>query len=122
MPGIGDLRQEYRFLAPRLAAAGYRAVSMDLRGLGESSAGWPDYSAAAIGSDVVALVRELDGGPAHLVGTSMGAAAVAWAAAEAPDLVRSLTLIGPFVRGALPASPVQRAIIWAMVNLGLARP
>jgi pimeloyl-ACP methyl ester carboxylesterase len=95
VPGIGDLRGEYRFLAPRLAAAGYRVVSMDLRGLGESSPGWDDYSAAAVGSDVVALLRELDAGPAHLVGTSMAAGAVAWAAALADaEGLDQLTLAG----------------------------
>jgi alpha-beta hydrolase superfamily lysophospholipase len=35
--GIGDHRQAYRFLAPKLAQAGYRVVSADLRGHGESS-------------------------------------------------------------------------------------
>ncbi|HEY8475274.1 MAG TPA: alpha/beta hydrolase [Chloroflexota bacterium] len=122
VPSIGDLRQEYRFLAPRLVAAGYRVVAMDLRGLGESSTGWDDYSAAAVGSDVVALLRELNAGPAHLVGTSMGAGAVAWAAAEVPDLVQSLVLISPFVRAVPLDSTVQRAALWAMVNVGLARP
>ena len=38
--GIGDRRQAYRFLAPMLAQAGYRVVSADLRGHGESSMGW----------------------------------------------------------------------------------
>src|SRR5258706_16425579 len=38
LPGLGDLRASYRFLAPRLVAAGYRVVTMDLRGLGEATA------------------------------------------------------------------------------------
>ena len=37
-PGIGDVRAQYRFLAPALVDAGYRVVLMDLRGLGESTA------------------------------------------------------------------------------------
>src|SRR5258708_8045411 len=48
LPGLGDLRASYRFLAPRLVAAGYRVVPMDLRGLGESSTGWPDYPATPL--------------------------------------------------------------------------
>ena len=35
--GIGVRRQDYRFLAPILAQAGYRVASADLRGHGESS-------------------------------------------------------------------------------------
>ena len=37
--GIGDRRQVYRFLAPKLAQAGYRVATADLRGHGESSMG-----------------------------------------------------------------------------------
>jgi alpha-beta hydrolase superfamily lysophospholipase len=31
LPGMGSLRSEYRYLAPGLHDAGYRAVTMDLR-------------------------------------------------------------------------------------------
>ena len=85
VPGLGDLKEEYRFLAPKVLAAGYRVVAMDIRGHGNSSVGWSDYSTAALGSDIVALVRYLDAGPATIIGTSMGAGAAAWAAAEAPS-------------------------------------
>ncbi len=98
VPGLGDLKAEYRFLVPQVVAAGYRAVTMDLRGHGNSSAGWPDHTSAALGSDVVALVRHLGAGPAVIVGTSMGAGAAAWAAAEAPSGIGCLVLIGPFLR------------------------
>ena len=99
VPSMGDLRGEYRFLAPRLASAGYRVVSMDVRGHGETSVNWPDYSVAAIGSDILALARSLDAGPAAVIGTSMAAGAGVWAAAELPRSVAGLLLIGPFVRG-----------------------
>ncbi len=99
-PSMGDVRGEYRFLAPQLVAAGYRVVTMDLRGLGESSTGWADYSVAGVGSDLVALITALDAGPAVIAGCSMAAGAAVWAAAEAPELVAGLVLLGPFVRGA----------------------
>jgi pimeloyl-ACP methyl ester carboxylesterase len=99
-PSLGDMRAEYRFLAPQLVTAGYRVVTVDLRGLGESSTGWDDYSVAGVGADLLALIRQLDAGPAVVVGTSMAAGAAVWAAAEAPDAVAGLVLIGPFVRGA----------------------
>ena len=51
VPGLGDMRQQYRFLGPRLVAAGFRAVTMDLPGHGESSVDWPDYSPAIVGAD-----------------------------------------------------------------------
>ena len=73
VPGMGDLRAEYRFLTPQLVSAGYRVATMDVRGHGEASVGWADVSVAAIGSDILALIRHLDAGPATIVGTSMAA-------------------------------------------------
>ncbi len=98
VPSLGDLRQEYRLLTPQLVAAGFRVVTTDLRGHGESSARWPDYSAAAVGSDLVALAQELGAGPAFVIGTSMAAGAAVWAATEAPALIAGQVLIGAFVR------------------------
>jgi pimeloyl-ACP methyl ester carboxylesterase len=98
VPGLGDLRAEYRFLAPRLVEAGYRVVTLDVRGHGETSASWPDYTVAAVGSDILALIRHLKAGPALIIGTSMGAGAAICAAVEGTELVRGVVLIGPFVR------------------------
>lgn len=98
VPSLGDLRQEYRFLAPLLVSAGYRVVTMDLRGHGESSVRWPDYSVAGVGSDIVALARHLNAGPVTVIGTSLAAGAAVWAAAEDPQAVKGLVLVGAFVR------------------------
>jgi pimeloyl-ACP methyl ester carboxylesterase len=72
---------------------------MDVRGMGETSPEWNDYSVAGVGKDIIALIRELNDGPTAIVGTSMAAGAAVWAAAEAPDLVRGMIMVGPFVRG-----------------------
>lgn len=96
-PGMGDIRQLYRFLGPQLVAAGYRVVTMDIRGHGETSTGWSDYSPEAVGQDMLALLRHLDAGPAVIVGASFTPASATWAAAEAPDLVAGIVLSGPFL-------------------------
>jgi pimeloyl-ACP methyl ester carboxylesterase len=101
-PGLGDLRAEYSLLTPQLLAAGYRVVTLDVRGHGESSVGWREYSAAAVARDVVALARALDAGPAVLVGTSMAAGAAVCVAADAPELVAGVILISPFARDTQP--------------------
>ncbi len=99
VPSMGDMRGEYRFLIPQLVSAGYRVVSMDVRGMGESSTEWNDFSVAGVGRDILALIQALGAGPAVLIGTSMAAGAAVWAAAESPELVRGMIMVGPFVRG-----------------------
>lgn len=97
-PGFGDSRATFRFIAPALAAAGYRVVTVDLRGAGESSADFGDYSTAAVASDLSALIRHLDAGPAVLLGSSYSAGAGVIAAADDPDVFNGLVLLGPWVR------------------------
>jgi pimeloyl-ACP methyl ester carboxylesterase len=99
-PGMGALRSEYRFLVPALAEAGYRVVTADLRGHGDSSVDWPEYTLPAAGQDILDLVDHLDAGPAHVIGTSFSPGAAVWAAVERPEAIRSLVLIGPWVRDA----------------------
>jgi pimeloyl-ACP methyl ester carboxylesterase len=95
--GIGDSRHAYRFIAPALAAAGYRVANVDLRGCGESSLGWDGYSRTDIAGDLVALVREL-GGPAVVVGQSISGGAATVAAATAPEVISGLVELAPFTR------------------------
>ena len=95
--GIGDSRHAYRFLAPALAAAGYRVANVDIRGCGESSVGWGGYSRTDIGGDLVALVRHL-GGPAVIVGHSISGGAATVAAATAPEVITGVIELAPFTR------------------------
>jgi pimeloyl-ACP methyl ester carboxylesterase len=101
--GIGDRRQSYRFLAPELAAAGYRVAAADLRGHGESSMGWTSVtgkdaiSRTDIAGDLLALIRHL-GGPAVIVGQSISGGAATIAAAMEPELVSGIVEINPFTR------------------------
>ncbi|MFI1994477.1 alpha/beta fold hydrolase [Actinoplanes sp. NPDC020271] len=97
VPGIGNRRSAYRFVTPRLVAAGYRVATVDLRGAGESSAQWPSYSRTDIAGDVLAVVRRL-GGPAVLVGHSISGGAATIAAAQAPELITGIVELAPFTR------------------------
>ena len=94
-PGMGDLRQSYRFLAPRLARAGYRVATADLRGHGDSSLGWPSITRTDVAGDLIALIRHL-GGPAVIVGQSLSGGAATIAAAKEPGVVAGIVEINPF--------------------------
>lgn len=120
VPGMGDLRRTWRALVGPLVAAGYRTAVTDLRGHGDSDTTFRPHGDLATGSDVIALVEHL-GGPAVLIGSSMGAAAVAWVAAERPDLVAGLVLTGPLLRN--PAtSPLLEHLMHAAYRVMFVRP
>ncbi|MEV5721142.1 alpha/beta hydrolase [Amycolatopsis mediterranei] len=95
--GIGDSRHSYRFLAPALAAKGYRVANVDIRGCGDSSLGWDGYSRTDIAGDLVAVVRHL-GGPAVIIGQSISGGAATIAAATAPEVITGVVELAPFTR------------------------
>lgn len=119
VPGLGDMRASYRFLRPYLVAAGYRVVTMDMRGQGESSVGWSNnYSSTAVGDDVLALLHALNAGPAILVGNSYSGGAIVCAAGAEPDAVAGLILLDAFVHDT-PQSLFMRLGVWAIIHLGV---
>jgi pimeloyl-ACP methyl ester carboxylesterase len=99
--GIGVRRQDYRFLAPMLAQAGYRVANADLRGHGESSMGWPSITRTDVAGDLLALIGHL-GGPAVIVGHSISGGAATIAAATRPEQVSGIVEINPFTRKPKP--------------------
>jgi pimeloyl-ACP methyl ester carboxylesterase len=116
LPGMGELRSSYRHLVPLLVERGHRVACLDLRGHGGSDTTFTSYDDEALASDALALVEEL-GGPAYLVGNSMGAGAAVIAAAERPEAVRGLALLGPFVR-----NPAGGRLATLLFRLALLRP
>jgi len=68
----------------------YRVVAVDLAGHGESGTGRKDWSIAAFGSDVAAVVTKLGLARVILIGHSMGGDVVAEAARQMPGRVAGL--------------------------------
>ncbi|MFE4451844.1 alpha/beta fold hydrolase [Streptomyces sp. NPDC056796] len=95
--GMGDSRAAYRNVIPPLVAAGYRVAAVDLRGSGESSVHWTDWSRTALAGDLLAVIRHL-GGPAVIVGHSVSGGAATIAAAQDPSLVTGVVELAPFTR------------------------
>lgn len=119
VPGMGDLRSSYRFLVPHLVAAGFRVATMDLRGHGDSDTTFTAYDDDALATDIVALIEKL-GGPAIVVGNSMGAGAAVIAAADRPELFSGIALLGPFVRNP-PMNPFMSLLFRAATAPAWAR-
>ncbi|GGL96083.1 alpha/beta fold hydrolase [Nakamurella endophytica] len=98
LPGMGDVKEVFRFTVPALTAAGYQVVCADLRGHGESDATFDRYDDETVADDVLALIDALDGGPAVLVGNSLAGAVGALAAVRRPSALAGLVLLSPFLR------------------------
>ena len=96
----------YTHLAPVLAEAGYRVITVDMLGHGASDMPheMTAYSMPQFGRDVVALLDHLQLAQAVIGGTSLGANVALEVAVAAPERVRALVLEMPVLENALPAA------------------
>ncbi|MEL7045958.1 MAG: alpha/beta hydrolase [Pseudomonadota bacterium] len=90
--GFPDTYRSFDQQLPILAEAGYRAVSVSMRGYdpGNQPAD-RDFSQKELAADAVAVAEALASEPVHLVGHDWGAAVSYTAAAMAPQKFKSLT-------------------------------
>jgi non-heme chloroperoxidase len=80
---------------PALIAGGYRVVTYDRRGFGNSSQPWGGYDYDTFAADLDALLRHLDLHEATLVGFSMGGGEVVrYLATYGPDRINKAVLAG----------------------------
>jgi aminoacrylate hydrolase len=79
-------------------ARGHFVVLADQRGTGKTTRSEGGYTVSQIATDMAALLRHLDVGPAHLVGSSTGGTIAQRMALEHPEVVRSLVLGSSFAK------------------------
>ena len=118
--GFPDCYHSFRHQLPYLAAHGYRAVSVSLRGYEPSSQpADDDYSLESMADDVISFIDQLGEDKAHLIGHDWGAAIAYTAGAAAPECFHSLTTMavphsGRFVNEAF-FKPKQARLSWYML-------
>ena len=96
--GLGGSHLNWDLLAPLLTPHG-RVLALDLPGFGRSE---PGGRRATVQANVAVLrrfLREVAGGPAVLVGNSMGGMISIFTAASAPRAVSGLVLLDPALPG-----------------------
>jgi pimeloyl-ACP methyl ester carboxylesterase len=84
-----------RFFDPNIdaLAARFHVVTPDLRGHGHTPDVDGPFTYESLAHDTVEFIEAVVGGPAHLVGHSVGAGVALHVALRRPDLVRGLVLI-----------------------------
>ena len=118
--GFPDNARSFRHQLPVLAEAGFRAVSVTLRGYEPSSRPEDgDYSPDALASDVIAWLDDLGVDRAHLVGHDWGAAIAYTIGGASPERFLSLTTMavphsGRFLAEAM-LHPKQLLLSWYML-------
>jgi pimeloyl-ACP methyl ester carboxylesterase len=113
--GVADRTMWSEYLEP-LAAAGYRAVAMDLSGFGESAVAAGEQ---APWIDVLATMDSLGVHDAALVGNSFGGAVALRTAVVAPTRVSALVLISAPAPGVEPSPELEAA--WESEEAALER-
>lgn len=103
-------------------SATHRVVTFDLRGQGRSAHISAGLDLDNLAADTVELIRALRLGPCHLVGFSMGTFVAMRVAARRPELVRTLTLIGPSAEAEEPENLPRYRLLIALVKLFGPRP
>jgi pimeloyl-ACP methyl ester carboxylesterase len=118
MHGLTATRRYVLHGSRLLAREGYRLVSYDARGHGDSGPGG-GYQYSDLASDLVSVLESTGISSAVLIGHSMGAATAVRVALERPGLVRGLVQITPAYAGS-PYSDDAALAHWDRLAAGLA--
>jgi pimeloyl-ACP methyl ester carboxylesterase len=89
-----------------LAARGLQAISINMRGTGESRGSLEGITVHDLAADVAGVLEAVDCGPAHLVGHAFGNRIARCLAVDQPPLVRSVTLLAAGGLIAPPTGPI----------------
>ena len=91
--GFTECTEAWRGWVPHFARR-YRALRIDQRGFGQSGAVPKDYrlTNALYVDDLAKVIREVAGGPVHVVGGKSGGISVMLLAANRPELVKTITV------------------------------
>ena len=93
-PSLGRWSRDFDLLIAALVAAGFTTITIDPRGVGESSGPLGTVTLRSCADDVVAVIGALELTSVHLVGHAFGNRVMRQVASDRHDLVRSIVLLG----------------------------
>lgn len=109
IPSLGRPAEDFDDLSQRLAAAGYRALRPQPRGLGQSRGPMTGITLHDYARDMAAVIEENGGGPAVMAGHAFGNFVARTTAADFSHLVKAVVLLG--ATHVWPVPPDVRASI-----------
>src|ERR1700730_18047267 len=110
LPSLGRGAEDVHPPAARLAAAVFRVLRPQPRGIGQSTGPMTGIDLHDYAGDVAAAIEHAAGGPAFVVGHAFGNRVARLLATARPDLVGALSLVAANV-GRDPSPPNVRAAI-----------
>jgi pimeloyl-ACP methyl ester carboxylesterase len=118
LPSLGRGATDFDAMAERLAAASFRVLRPQPRGIGESRGAMTGIDLHIYAADVAAVIEHDRSGPAFVVGHAFGNRVARMLAVDRPDLVRAVSLVAANV-GHAPSPPNVREAIRASANPAL---
>jgi pimeloyl-ACP methyl ester carboxylesterase len=110
LPSLGRGAEDFDPIAEHVAAAGFRVLRPQPRGIGQSKGPMTGIDLHDYANDVAAVIEHASGGPAFVVGHAFGNRVARLLATVRPDLVRAVSLVAANV-GRDPSPPKVRAAI-----------
>jgi pimeloyl-ACP methyl ester carboxylesterase len=120
IPSLGRGAEDFADLARRVAAAGYRVLRPQPRGIAGSRGPLGGISLREIAADAAAVIETLKGEPAFVVGHAFGNRVARMLASDRPELVRAVLLLA--AGGKAPMDPAIRDSLARCFDLALPEP
>ncbi|MGH6768693.1 MAG: alpha/beta fold hydrolase [Xanthobacteraceae bacterium] len=110
LPSLGRGASDFDVIADRLAAAGYRVLRPQPRGIGRSRSPAPYRDLHDCAADIAAVIESERAGATFVVGHAFGNRVARMLATDRPELVRAVALVAANV-GHAPSTPAVREAI-----------
>jgi pimeloyl-ACP methyl ester carboxylesterase len=118
LPSLGRGAEDFDAIAARLAAAGFKVLRPQPRGIGASRGPLAEMDLHDCAADIAAVIEAARCGSAFVVGHAFGNRVARMLATDRPDLVRAISLVAANV-GRDPSPPDVRAAIRASADATL---
>jgi pimeloyl-ACP methyl ester carboxylesterase len=117
LPGTGGDASQFDGLAPVLAAAGFQAIALSVRGAGRSTGPLEGLTLHDYAADAAAVIEALGVASAHVLGRAGGNRVARSLATDRPQLVKTVILVA--AGGLVPGDPNAIAAMtsWAQASV-----